>query len=450
MAWRRLVPVLVSFAVAVPLNAQNKHSTPQVEPSAGQWRTWVISSGKDYRVPPPPAPQDTQAELRSLRELIGHNDEQTAAQIAFWDARAPAYRWIELISNRLLAGGTASAFPHRAYTYVALAMYDATVAAWEAKYYYQRARPSEFDHKLPTAVDVPESPSYPSEHAAAAQAAASVLAYLIPGEAQSFQTMADQAGWSRVLAGVQFPSDYYAGVELGKKVAEQVIAKAKADGSDAAFMGTIPNGPCNWKGTNPVNATGAHWTPLLLTSPNQFRPPQPPACDSAQAQAELAAVRNTARGQTAFPTNYKAFYWQSPAGLNAWVYRYLDKWLFEDRLDKNPPRAARAYALVSAAMFDAFMPARTGSTPTGTFGRRSSIRRSSRWSRCPATRVIHRTTRRSRRHARRCSRTCSHPTQTSYERSERKPVIAASGAASTIRWITRRASISGRPLPDAS
>src|SRR5262249_28451037 len=149
-------------------------------------------------------------------QIIDQNDDKVAAQIAFWDAGSPQYRWIDLISSRLQAGGTASAFPHRAYAYVALAMYDATVAAWEAKYYYGRPRPSEMNHKLPTAVDVPDSPSYPSEHAAAAQAAASVLAYLIPGEAANFQAMAEEAGWSRVQAGVQFPSDYYAGLELGK------------------------------------------------------------------------------------------------------------------------------------------------------------------------------------------------------------------------------------------
>jgi membrane-associated phospholipid phosphatase len=70
---------------------------------------------------------------------------------------------------------------------------------------------------------------------------------------------------------------------------------------------------------------------------------------------QVAAVRNTPRGQAAFATNYKAFYWQSPEGLNTWVYRYMDKWMAEDRLDKNPPRAARAYALVSAVQFDAFI-----------------------------------------------------------------------------------------------
>ena len=46
---------------------------------------------------------------------------------------------------------------------------------------------------------------------------------------------------------------------------------------------------------------------------------------------------------------------QSPEGLNTWVYRHMDKWMAEDHLDKNPPRAARAYALVSAVQFDAFI-----------------------------------------------------------------------------------------------
>ena len=77
--------------------------------------------------------------------------------------------------------------------------------------------------------------------------------------------MAEQAGWSRVLAGLQYPSDYYAGLALGRKVAEQVIAKAKADGSDAVWTGTVPTGPCNWIGVNPGNVTAPTWRPLLLT-----------------------------------------------------------------------------------------------------------------------------------------------------------------------------------------
>lgn len=355
MGSRRLVLAIVTLTLTIPLSAEKKHSGGPVEPTAGQWRTWAISSGKDFRAPAPPSPSDTRAELHALAELISHNDDAAAAQIEYWDAGSPGYRWMDLISNRLLAGVATTAFPHRVYTYVSMAIYDATVATWESKYFYNRARPSELDHNLPTAIDVPDSPSYPSEHAAAAAAAAEVLAYFLPNEAQGFRDMANQAGWSRVLAGVQFPSDVAAGSDLGKRVAEQVIAKAKADGADSTQTAVVPTGACNWKGTNPVNFTGQFFKPLLMASAAQFHAPQPPDCTSQAAQAELATVRNTARGPSAFGTNYKAFYWQSPEGLNTWVYRHMDKWMAEDHLDRNPPRAARAYALVSAVMFDVFI-----------------------------------------------------------------------------------------------
>jgi membrane-associated phospholipid phosphatase len=329
----------------------------RIEPTAGEWRTWVISSGKDYRVPPPPSRHKTRVELQTMANLISRNDAQTRQQIAFWDAGAPSYRWLDMINARVLGGTPTTAYAHRVYMYVAQAMYDATIATWESKYFYNRRRPSEENYLLATALPVPASPSYPSEHAAAAQAAATVLAYFLPAEAQSFQTMAEQAAWSRVLAGLQYPSDYDAGLDLGRKVAEQVIAKARLDGSDAVWTGSVPTGPCKWTGTNPANVTAAGWKPILLKSPSEFRPAAPPACDTAGVLAETAAVRNYAR---TFSTNYKAYYWQSPEGLQTWPFRYADKWIFEDRLEQNPPRVARAYALIASVQFDAFIASQDG------------------------------------------------------------------------------------------
>jgi membrane-associated phospholipid phosphatase len=356
-AQKLLVALASSVALALPVHAQ---SSGPIEPNAGNWKPWVISSGKDYRVPPPPAADETRHELKALAELVSHNDAAAAKQIAFWDAGAPSYRWIDLINSRAIAGKPLSPFGHRVYTYVALAMNDATIAAWESKYYYNRQRPSEMDHNLVTAVAVPNSPSYPSEHSATAWAAATVLAHLIPAEADSFLQMAAEAGRSRVLAGVQFPSDDEAGAELGRRVAAAVISKADVDGSGTPAVASPPTGACNWKGTNPGNFGAQNWTPLLLTSGNQFRPPEPPTCTSAQVQQELADVRNTPRGMTAFGTNYKAFYWQSPEGLNTWPYRYADKFMFEDGTHQNPPRAARAYALIAASLFDAFIASQDG------------------------------------------------------------------------------------------
>src|SRR5213593_65798 len=100
-------------------------------------------------------------------------------------------------------------------------------------------------------VDVPRSPSYPSDYAATAFAAADVLAYLNPSEAASFRALAEEAARSRLYAGVELLSDYNAGMELGHRVAERVIALAKADGSDVVWASSVPAGPCKWTGTNP-------------------------------------------------------------------------------------------------------------------------------------------------------------------------------------------------------
>ena len=43
----------------------------QVEPKAGTWKTHVLTSGSELRLPPPPDPSATQAELAELRTLAG-------------------------------------------------------------------------------------------------------------------------------------------------------------------------------------------------------------------------------------------------------------------------------------------------------------------------------------------------------------------------------------------
>ena len=132
------------------------------------------------------------------------NGPDDAEIIRFWDAGAPAYRWIDLLNSRLLTDQQIQ-YAHRIYAYMTMAMYDATIAAWRSKYFYNRPRPSEADATLEAVLPTPASPSYPSEHAATAGAAAAVLSYFFPEEAASFQAMAEEAAQSRVLAGRSVP-----------------------------------------------------------------------------------------------------------------------------------------------------------------------------------------------------------------------------------------------------
>jgi len=64
---------------------------------------------------------------------------------------------------------------------------------------------------------------------------------------------------SKLLAGIQYPSDVTTGLELGRRVAALVIERAKSDGSDAVFKGQIPTGPGYWKGTDPTARDRRGW-----------------------------------------------------------------------------------------------------------------------------------------------------------------------------------------------
>ena len=328
----------------------------QRQPAAGDWRTWVIASGNDHGVPMPKDARTLRDELEQVRQMSANAGPDVADRIRFWDAGPPSYRWMELVAKRQSSGQAVGAFP-RAYAYTSMAIYDATVAAWNAKRAYNRPRPSEVDVRIQSRVSVPNSPSYPSDYAATAAAAAEVLAYLVPAEAAYFRNLAVEAGRSRLYAGVEYPSDYEAGVELGRRVAAQVIAKAQADGSDAVWTGTVPTGPCMWTGVNPGNITAAHWRPILLNSPAEFRPPAPPSCNSPEVQAQLAEVRNFPRALTTanLNTNARALYWQTAEGVFPWAVLQLNQWILEDKLESNPPLAARAYALLGTVGYDAFI-----------------------------------------------------------------------------------------------
>jgi membrane-associated phospholipid phosphatase len=355
---KRFVKTLALAAAAAVMTsgtvrAQNPVFAPRnLEPNAGKWKTWIILSGSAYRVPPPPGAAETRAELQSMQAEAAQMDEARRQQIKFWDAGAPAYRWMDMLERRTEAGQPLTAHPHRVYAYVAIAMYDATIAAWESKYAYNRPRPSDLPFATRTLVDVPQSPSYPSEHSAAAAAAAGVLSWLFPNEASTYLGIAEEAGLSRVFAGVQFPSDHTAGMTLGKQVAQKVIERMANDGYTVTWNGSVPTGRCMWTGTNPGNAAATGWRTFLLSSPGEFRPPAPPDCESPQMAAEVSVVKNH---QRTFLTNQKAYYWQSPEGRETKPFILAEKWMFEDGLNQNPPRAARAYALLAAAHYDTFI-----------------------------------------------------------------------------------------------
>lgn len=336
------------FTILFAAMAAASSGMAQIEPGAGQWTTLVIPSGNAMRLPPPPANDVTAAELAQLEANTPHLTPDALAQIRYWDAGAPSYRWMQMTQSLAVSKGLATPLQTRALALVAAAIYDTMVAVWDSKYVYSRKHPGEIDPAVTAVLPLPASPSYPSEQAAAAGAASAVLTYLFPDQAGAFNTAAAQAAQSRVLAGVAFPSDVAAGLDLGQRVGKAFVTYAQADGSSQPFTGSFPPAPGVWSSPNPVAPLAGSWRPWLLGAPGEFRPAAPPALGSADANAQYAAVKNL---QKTNATNHSAWFWQ-PGFFQPWL-QAVDREVFENHLDANPPRAARAYALETIAQHDA-------------------------------------------------------------------------------------------------
>jgi membrane-associated phospholipid phosphatase len=320
----------------------------QIEPGAGAWRTWVVPSVAPLRLAAPPNPAASATEIQAIKTLMSESNSDVKDQIAYWDAGSPGYRWMQLAARQMLAQNVAAPLFTRGMSLVSVAIYDATIAAWDSKYAWKRPSPATMDPSIQPLVAATGNPSYPSEHAVAAGAASVVMAYLFPNMAETYTDLAEEAARSRVYAGASFPSDVEAGLESGRQVGKMVITYALGDGSSTPFTGSFPAAPGVWSSATPVTPLAGSWKPWVLSSGSQFRVPAPPAGDSPDFQSQVAAVKNFTRTNT---SNHSAWFWQ-PSFITPWLDTANTE-IFQSHLDRNAPRAARVYALEAIAQHDA-------------------------------------------------------------------------------------------------
>src|SRR5258708_37205929 len=120
-----------------------------------------------------------------------------------------------------------------------------------------------------------------------------------------------------------------------------------AKGPGSARRGEVPGG-----GRSPILPLAGTWKTWALASGSELRPGPPPAYDSPEEGAELAVLRDFQRTPK---TNADAFFWEYASGgtRNYWFWNeHTNKKILEYRLDADPPRAARAYAVESVAAYD--------------------------------------------------------------------------------------------------
>lgn len=238
-----------------------------LDEKAGTWKPYILTKADEFAVAEPKAANSAeyQAEIATLKNTVSVITPENRKAVEYWGAGA-VYRWNEIARelaaryNIPPASNAEGKYPvpdpanpladpkfpfanppytSRALSYLAVAQYDALVAAWHYKYKYNRKAPSKADASVATLLPVSELPAYPSEDAVVAAASYTILVAMFPGEVPYLDSKLAEAKNARLWAGMNVQSDITAGDALGKAVAGKVMGRARTDGMSAANNQTV-------------------------------------------------------------------------------------------------------------------------------------------------------------------------------------------------------------------
>lgn len=207
-------------------------------PLFGKVKMWNVPTVEEVRPGIPPAPGSPQFEI-AAQELRDYAKNLTNEQrkIANWwsdglNTYTPPGHWNRLAKEFMIKYKMNPLRSARTFAYMNMAIMDAGISCWDAKYYYHYPRPIQSMPGFKTILGTPNFPSYTSGHSTFSAAAAEVLAYIFPAEATYCKAWAQEAADSRVYAGIHYRFDSESGLEQGKKVAQFTVNKAKLDGAN--------------------------------------------------------------------------------------------------------------------------------------------------------------------------------------------------------------------------
>jgi hypothetical protein len=200
-------------------------------------------------------------------------------------------------------------------------------------------------------------PAAASKEAAASTAARVVLGSLFPTNTPAFDALNEAT-----LAGIPDGPRKRMGIRWGETVAAKILAARANDGSTAVVAAPSLTGPGYWEPTPAALAPFLlpQWgfvSPFTLTSCSQFRPPGPPALNSAQWVEDYNEVKSIGSlvGSTRTPDQSQiAVFWADGAGTETppghWNSIAQDVAAAQgNTMEEN----ARLFALINLAMADA-------------------------------------------------------------------------------------------------
>jgi membrane-associated phospholipid phosphatase len=200
-------------------------------PLAGTWQPWVLESGDQFRPAPPPAYGSAawRSELETVLELAANRTfEQTRAAL-WWASHSPPALISEWTHELILRAGSDLLQSARILADVHVAIVDALIAVWDAKYIWWTSRPITEAPDLETLIPNPPYPSYPSGYSGVMGAGTTVIGHYFPESTDDMAVRAWEATASRGWAGIHYVIDDDVGLTMGRQVARLVCSLDRAD-----------------------------------------------------------------------------------------------------------------------------------------------------------------------------------------------------------------------------
>jgi PAP2 superfamily len=205
-------------------------------------------------------------------------------------------------------------------------------------------------------------PRHGSQRAAAVQAAYAILIRLYPAQLDALDQQRSASLWGIARGwGAEHSESIQKGVEWGQAVAEAIWDWRSNDGfGEAPPPFTGGTAPGEWRPTPPAFAPGlvpqlAHVTPWVIKSPSQFRPPAPPAVDSATYAMDFNETKlmgsSTSANRATDQTEY-ALFWQAGNPPNFWDPVAIS---LADKHHFSLLQTARLLAQLNVAMSDSII-----------------------------------------------------------------------------------------------
>jgi acid phosphatase (class A) len=172
--------------------------------------------------PPTTGSEQDQGDLRTVLDVQA---SRTDAQVA--RARAEEDLTVFAFADVLGPRFTAQACPMTAKLFDQVKV-DSRVFSGRAKGLWNRVRPYKADPRVRHAATHPEQDfSHPSGHSTRGVLMAELLAQIFPDRRAALLDRGRQIGWNRVILGMHYPTDVFAGQTLGHALAPKFLASEK-------------------------------------------------------------------------------------------------------------------------------------------------------------------------------------------------------------------------------